>query len=280
MRYVSADGRRPAPAGAAVASSMTRPLPMSFRILLVEDDTRLSTLIAGYLRKNDYEVDTVLHGDAAVPAILSIRPDLVILDVNLPGKDGFEICREARKQYDGVIIMVTARDEPFDELLGLEFGADDYVHKPVEPRILLARIKAQLRRAPARVTESTAPQPERYAFGKFSIDRTDRSVGGAPGPPPPPARTDRAVVLPDGSTPDLTSAEFDLLWALVCHAGEVVSRDDLMLQLRGVEFDGLDRTIDGRISKLRRKLRDDASNPQRIKTIRSKGYQFSKHAWE
>ena len=108
----------------------------------------LSTLIAGYLRKNDYEVDTVLHGDAAVPAILSIRPDLVILDVNLPGKDGFEICREARKQYDGVIIMVTARDEPFDELLGLEFGADDYVHKPVEPRILLARIKAQLRRAP------------------------------------------------------------------------------------------------------------------------------------
>ncbi|WP_201324994.1 response regulator, partial [Burkholderia sp. E168m23] len=104
---------------------------MSFRILLVEDDTRLSTLIAGYLRKNDYEVDTVLHGDAAVPAILSIRPDLVILDVNLPGKDGFEICREARKQYDGVIIMVTARDEPFDELLGLEFGADDYVHKPV-----------------------------------------------------------------------------------------------------------------------------------------------------
>lgn len=113
------------------------------------------------------------------------------------------------------------------------------------------------------MTESTAPQPERYAFGKFSIDRTDRSV-----------------VLPDGSTPDLTSAEFDLLWALVCHAGEVVSRDDLMLQLRGVEFDGLDRTIDGRISKLRRKLRDDASNPQRIKTIRSKGYQFSKHAWE
>ncbi|AOK62603.1 response regulator [Burkholderia ubonensis] len=235
---------------------------MSFRILLVEDDTRLSTLIAGYLRKNDYEVDTVLHGDAAVPAILSIRPDLVILDVNLPGKDGFEICREARKQYDGVIIMVTARDEPFDELLGLEIGADDYVHKPVEPRILLARIKAQLRRTPARAADSSAPQPERYTFGKFSIDRTGRTV-----------------MLPDGSAPDLTSAEFDLLWALVCHAGEVVSRDDLMLQLRGVEFDGLDRTIDGRISKLRRKLRDDASNPQRIKTIRSKGYQFSKHAW-
>jgi two-component system, OmpR family, response regulator len=235
---------------------------MPFRILLVEDDNRLSTLIAGYLRKHDYEVETVLHGDEAVPAILNGRPDLVILDVNLPGKDGFEICREARELYDGVIIMVTARDEQFDELLGLEFGADDYVHKPVEPRILLARIKAQLRRAPVRQPDAVA-QPESYTFGKFAINRANRTVR-----------------LPDGSAPDLTSAEFDLLWALVCHAGEVVSRDDLMLQLRGVEFDGLDRTIDGRISKLRRKLRDDASSPQRIKTIRSKGYQFSKHAWE
>ncbi|CAG9194607.1 Transcriptional regulatory protein RstA [Burkholderia vietnamiensis] len=263
MRYVSATGRYPRKPVPVRSSRMFRPLTMSFRILLVEDDTRLSTLIAGYLRKNDYEVDTVLHGDAAVPAILSTRPDLVILDVNLPGKDGFEICREARKQYDGVIIMVTARDEPFDELLGLEFGADDYVHKPVEPRILLARIKAQLRRVPARSVEVAAAQPERYTFGQFSIDRTDRSV-----------------VLPGGGSPDLTSAEFDLLWVLVCRAGEVVSRDDLMLQLRGVEFDGLDRTIDGRISKLRRKLHDDAGNPQRIKTIRSKGYQFSKHAWD
>lgn len=191
MRYVSAAGRYPRKPVPVRSSRMFRPLTMSFRILLVEDDTRLSTLIAGYLRKNDYEVDTVLHGDAAVPAILSTRPDLVILDVNLPGKDGFEICREARKQYDGVIIMVTARDEPFDELLGLEFGADDYVHKPVEPRILLARIKAQLRRVPARSIEGAAAQPERYTFGQFSIDRTDRSV-----------------VLPGGGSPDLTSAEF------------------------------------------------------------------------
>jgi two-component system OmpR family response regulator len=119
---------------------------MPFRILLVEDDNRLSALVAGYLRKHDYEVDVVLNGNDAVPAILKRQPDLVILDVNLPGKDGFQICREAREQFDGVIIMVTARDEQFDEVLGLEFGADDYVHKPVEPRVLLARIKAQLRR--------------------------------------------------------------------------------------------------------------------------------------
>lgn len=235
---------------------------MSFRILLVEDDNRLSALVAGYLSKHGYEVDVVLHGNDAVPAILNRQPDLVILDVNLPGKDGFQICREAREHYDGVIIMVTARDEQFDELLGLEFGADDYVHKPVEPRILLARIKAQLRRVSGRTAE-VASQPDSYTFGKFVINRASRSV-----------------TLPDGSTPDLTSAEFDLLWVLARHAGEVVSRDDLMRALRGVEFDGLDRTIDGGISKLRRKLHDDASNPQRIKTIRSKGYQFSKIAWE
>ncbi|PCE22862.1 DNA-binding response regulator [Paraburkholderia acidicola] len=235
---------------------------MSFRILLVEDDNRLSALVAGYLSKHGYEVDVVLHGNDAVPAILKRQPDLVILDVNLPGKDGFQICREAREHYDGVIIMVTARDEQFDELLGLEFGADDYVHKPVEPRILLARIKAQLRRVSGRTAE-VVNQPDSYTFGKFVINRASRSV-----------------MLPDGSTPDLTSAEFDLLWVLARHAGEVVSRDDLMRALRGVEFDGLDRTIDGGISKLRRKLHDDASNPQRIKTIRSKGYQFSKIAWE
>ncbi|MCX4162457.1 MULTISPECIES: response regulator [Paraburkholderia] len=235
---------------------------MSFRILLVEDDNRLSALVAGYLSKHGYEVDVVLHGNDAVPAILKRQPDLVILDVNLPGKDGFQICREAREHYDGIIIMVTARDEQFDELLGLEFGADDYVHKPVEPRILLARIKAQLRRVSGRTAE-VPNQPDSYTFGKFVINRASRSV-----------------MLPDGSTPDLTSAEFDLLWVLARHAGEVVSRDDLMRALRGVEFDGLDRTIDGGISKLRRKLHDDAGNPQRIKTIRSKGYQFSKIAWE
>ena len=235
---------------------------MPFRILLVEDDDRLSALVAGYLRKHDYEVEVVLHGNDAVPAILKRQPDLVILDVNLPGKDGFQICREVRDQFDGVIIMVTARDDQFDEVLGLEFGADDYVHKPVEPRILLARIKAQLRRVAGR-GDNAASQPESFTFGKFEINRATRSVK-----------------LPDGSSPELTSAEFDLLWALVICAGEVVSRASLMRQLRGLEFDGLDRTIDGGISRLRRKLHDDAATPQRIKTIRGKGYQFSKVAWE
>jgi two-component system OmpR family response regulator len=235
---------------------------MPFRILLVEDDERLCALVAGYLRKHDYDVEVVLHGNDALPAILKLQPDLVILDVNLPGKDGFQICREARDQFDGVIIMVTARDDQFDEVLGLEFGADDYVHKPVEPRVLLARIKAQLRRAAGRGANA-ANQPESFTFGKFEINRAARSVK-----------------LPDDSRPELTSAEFDLLWALVICAGEVVSRESLMRQLRNLEFDGLDRTIDGGISRLRRKLHDDASTPQRIKTVRGKGYQFSKLAWE
>ncbi|CAB3752753.1 XRE family transcriptional regulator [Burkholderia sp. MSh2] len=236
---------------------------MPIRILLVEDDVHLSALIADYLRKHQYEVDTLFDGTDAVSTIVTHRPDLVLLDINLPGKDGFEICRDARLQYDGVIIMMTARNEQFDELLGLEFGADDFLHKPVEPRILLARIKAQLRRLRIRPADCAPASPQRFEFGKFSIDRADRKVR-----------------LPDGSAPRLTSTEFDLLWALACRAGEVVTREDLTLLLRGIEFDGLDRSIDCRISKLRRKLCDDVMEPRRIKTIRSKGYQFSKHAWE
>ncbi|WP_087689769.1 MULTISPECIES: response regulator transcription factor [unclassified Pandoraea] len=234
---------------------------MPTRILLVEDDARLSALVAGYLQKHGYQVDTVLDGARAVQAIIKRRPDLVILDVNLPGKDGFQVCREAREHYDGIVIMVTARDEEFDEVLGLELGADDYVHKPVQPRVLLARIKAQLRRNVQR--PSSAAQPESITFGKFRIDRGNRTV-----------------TLPDGTTPDLTSAEFDLLWALARSAGQVVTRDDLVRQLRGVEFDGVDRSVDGGIYKLRRKLGDDTTPPQRILTVRGKGYQLNKSDWD
>ncbi|MFL9885977.1 winged helix-turn-helix domain-containing protein [Paraburkholderia agricolaris] len=234
---------------------------MPFRILFVEDDDRLSALVTDYLRKREYEVEAVLHGNEAVPAILERRPDLAILEANLSGKDGLQIYRDACEQFDGMIIMVPERNKQFAEVLGLEFGADDPLHQSVEPRVLLARIKAQSHPVTTRAAE--AAQPERYTFGKFEI-----------------CRASRTVKLPDGSQPDLTSAEFDLLWALASCAGEVVSRDELMRQLRGIEFDGLDRTIDGGISKLRRKLHDDAGTSQRIKTVRGKGYQFSKLAWD
>lgn len=239
---------------------------MKTRILLVEDDERLADLTAEYLRKNDFEVAIEGRGDTAEARILKDDPDLVILDVMLPGKDGFEVCRAVRPSYKGVILMFTARDEDLDQILGLELGADDYIAKPVQPRLLLARIKALLRRAP--VTGSpvgdgaAAEATAQLAFGNFRISQATRSAHlGA-----------EAI--------DLTTAEFDLLWLLARHAGSILSRDDLLQQLRGIGFDGLDRSIDARISRLRRKLGDDPENPTRIKTVRGKGYLFSKHDWQ
>ena len=232
---------------------------MNTRILLVEDDERLAELTAEYLSKNDLQVTVEPRGDTAEARILSEQPDLVILDVMLPGKDGFEVCRAVRQQYRGVILMLTARDEDFDQILGLEMGADDYIAKPVQPRVLLARIKALLRRLPT--LDEHAGENETMVFGQFRISQATRT-----------AMLGDAVI-------DLTTAEFDLLWLLASHAGNVLSRDDLLQELRGIGFDGLDRSIDARISRLRKKLNDDPDNPTRIKTVRGKGYLFSKHDW-
>ncbi len=238
---------------------------MKTRILLVEDDERLADLTADYLRKNDFDVTIEARGDTAEARILNDDPELVILDIMLPGKDGFEVCRSVRAQYKGVILMLTARDEDLDQILGLELGADDYISKPVQPRLLLARIKALLRRFPGtNPAEDSAESGEadQLAFGCFSISQATRSAHlGA-------------------DAIDLTTAEFDLLWLLARHAGTILSRDDLLQQLRGIGFDGLDRSIDARISRLRRKLGDDPENPTRIKTVRGKGYLFSKHDWQ
>jgi two-component system OmpR family response regulator/two-component system response regulator RstA len=238
---------------------------MKTHILLVEDDERLANLTAEYLRKNDFEVAIEARGDSAEARILKEDPELVILDVMLPGKDGFEVCRAVRTRYKGVILMLTARDEDLDQILGLELGADDYIAKPVQPRLLLARIKALLRRSPGNVSaggESPAAETSaQLVFGNFRISQSTRSTH-----------------LGD-ETIDLTTAEFDLLWLLARHAGSILSRDDLLQQLRGIGFDGLDRSIDARISRLRRKLGDDPENPTRIKTVRGKGYLFSKHDW-
>lgn len=246
---------------------------MKTRILLVEDDERLAKLTAEYLQKNDFEVTIESRGDTAETRILSDDPDLVILDIMLPGKDGFEVCRSVRARYQGVILMLTARDEDLDQILGLELGADDYLAKPVQPRLLLARIKALLRRTPgasgapgaAGTSEGANNETDESAelsFGNFHISQATRSTH-----------------LGD-ETIDLTTAEFDLLWLLARHAGNILSRDDLLQQLRGIGFDGLDRSIDARISRLRRKLGDDPENPTRIKTVRGKGYLFSKHDWQ
>ena len=239
---------------------------MKTRILLVEDDERLADLTAEYLRKNDFEVDIEARGDTAEARIPHENPDLVILDIMLPGKDGFEVCRSVREKFKGAILMLTARDEDLDQILGLELGADDYIAKPVQPRLLLARIKALLRRSPAadsthEETRDSANSAE-LAFGNFHISQATRCA------------------FLGQEQIDLTTAEFDLLWLLARHAGNILSRDDLLQQLRGIGFDGLDRSIDARISRLRRKLGDDPENPTRIKTVRGKGYLFSKHDWQ
>ena len=208
---------------------------MNTRILLVEDDERLAELTAEYLTKNDMQVSIEPRGDTAEARILAEQPDLVILDVMLPGKD-------------------------FDQILGLEMGADDYIAKPVQPRVLLARIKALLRRLPT-AGEVASGESESMVFGQFKISQATRTASLS------------------GLTIDLTTAEFDLLWLLASHAGNVLSRDDLLQELRGIGFDGLDRSIDARISRLRKKLNDDPENPTRIKTVRGKGYLFSKHDW-
>ena len=236
---------------------------MSTRILLVEDDERLAKLTAEYLRKNEFEVTIEGRGDTAEARILKEDPDLVILDVMLPGKDGFEVCRAVRQQYKGVILMLTARDEDLDQILGLELGADDYIAKPVQPRLLLARIKALLRRAPGSGESGpSADETDELEFGNFRISQATRN-----------AHLGEDII-------DLTTAEFDLLWLLARHAGNILSRDDLLQELRGIGFDGLDRSIDARISRLRRKLGDDPENPTRIKTVRGKGYLLSKHDWQ
>ena len=235
------------------------------RIAVVDDEDSIRELLRFNLQKAGYDVIEASDGAEAVRLITNELPDLVLLDIMLPAMDGFEVCRAVREKYEGVILMLTARDEDLDQILGLELGADDYIAKPVQPRLLLARIKALLRRAPglAHGTDEHGEVGEtgELSFGSFHISQTTRSTHVG----------EEAI--------DLTTAEFDLLWLLAQHAGNILSRDDLLQQLRGIGFDGLDRSIDARISRLRRKLGDDPENPTRIKTVRSKGYLFSKHDW-
>jgi len=233
-------------------------------ILLIEDDEKLSALIARYLRKNHLHVDTELRGDTAVQRILDINPDLVVLDVMLPGLDGFEICKQVRQQYSGSILMLTAKDEDIDQIVGLEIGADDYVVKPVEPRLLLARIRALLRRAEKSVTTDSVSNKKETSlhFGSLSIDPSARVV----------TRYKQEV--------ELTSTEFELLWLLTSHAGETLSREHICESVFNVEYNGFNRSVDNKISNLRRLLGDDPSKPKGIKTVRNKGYLFVATGWK
>ncbi len=228
------------------------------RILLVEDDEIFAATLIRFLEKQGLQVQLETRGDRAVQKILSTRPDAVLLDCNLPGRDGFEICREARAGYAGPIIMLTARDDDLDQVLGLGLGADDYLLKPATPHVVLAHIKACLRR----LGDSGAQEADEYRFGRFFISRSTRSV-----------RLGEDEV-------NFSTVEFDLLWLLASRAGNVLSRDDITTAMRGIEYDGLNRSIDMRVSRLRKALGDDAESPVRIKTVRGKGYLFSRTDWD
>ncbi|WP_448211503.1 winged helix-turn-helix domain-containing protein [Colwellia sp. MEBiC06753] len=229
------------------------------KILLVEDDRQLSELVCDFLSAEGFHVKQEFRGDTVAKRVDSFTPDLIILDVMLPGKDGFAICRDLRPTFKGPILMLTAKGTDFDQVLGLEIGADDYVIKPVEPRVLLARVNALLRRGD--LPKSSAEKSE-LAIGQLMIKRGSRQV-----------------TLKDENI-ELTSQEFDLLWLLASRAGEVQNRDYIYKAVVGREYDGLDRSVDVRISRLRKKLHDSNDTPFRIKTIWGQGYLFVPDAWE
>lgn len=222
--------------------------------MLVEDDAELASMVADFLTPHGFEVAIESRGDRAVERIGEESPDVVILDVNLPGLDGFSVCRAVRASFKGPILILTARGEEVDEVVGLEVGADDYIAKPARPRALLARLRAHLRNASPADAQS---EVKVIKLGDLTIDASRRSVelGGA--------------------SLEMTTAEFDMLWVLAENAGQVLSRNDLCQRIHGMRHDGFDRSIDLRISRLRKKLGDDPNSPQRIKSVRGVGYMLS-----
>ncbi|MDE1010759.1 MAG: response regulator transcription factor [Paraburkholderia fungorum] len=236
--------------------------PLKTSVLLIEDDDRLAQLIGEYLNSYEFNVTIVRRGDTAVAAVREHNPALVILDLMLPNMDGMEVCRRIRSFSRVPVLILTARVDVFDQIAGLETGADDYVIKPIEPRVLVARARALLRRAQPAESADPSTQDGTLSFGELVISPPDRAVSWR------------------GQPVELKTAEYNLLLILARAAGTVLSRDDILRQLRGIEFDGLDRTVDAGISRLRRRFEDASPEPHKIKTIWGRGYLFSPSAWE
>jgi len=228
------------------------------KLLLVEDDLRLANLISKFLQSNGFEVTVVHDGKDVIDYVNKDAPDIIILDVMLPHIDGFTLCKQLRKFYQHPILFLTAKDSDFDQVLGLEIGADDFVIKPVEPHVLLARLNVLLRRTQQFIEKHT----DEVSLGKLQIDKKARQVKLA------------------GEIIELTSHEFELLWLLAKNAGEPQSRDYIHQQMIGREYDGLDRSVDVRISRLRKKLGDNTANPFKLITVWGKGYLCSTTAWD
>ncbi|SDD80190.1 response regulator transcription factor [Aquimonas voraii] len=235
------------------------------RLLVVEDDPELGSLLQEYLGAQGYRVDLEPNGRAAVQRILGEPYALVILDLMLPGEDGFGICRQVRPHFHGRILMLTAREDSIDQVLGLELGADDYVRKPVEPRVLLARVRALLRRelAAGNSLPGAAPTASIQAPAVLSVSGITLDEGAH-------------EVRVHGEPVDLTEAQFGLLRLFLKNAGVVLSRQELFSGLRGIDYDGQNRGIDLLVSQLRARIGDDPTQPRLIKTIRARGYLFAR----
>lgn len=228
-------------------------------ILLVEDDSSLAQWVAEYLTEQGYTTQICARGDQVVAHVKQLNPDLILLDVMLPGQDGISVCRELRQFYQRPIIMLTARDDEMDEVIGLEVGASDYIMKPVRPRALLARIKAALR---LNNDASDSKQDDTIIeVGSLKIDTQARNV------------------FINNVEQPISSAEYLLLQYLAANAGQVVSRDAVFKATKGREYDGLDRSVDVLISALRKKFNDDSQHPEKIKTIWGRGYLLVASAW-
>jgi two-component system OmpR family response regulator len=228
----------------------------ALHIAVLDDEVDITQLLAGYLQSHGYRVTQLHNGPALLELMQRDLPALVLLDVGLPGEDGFTIARQLREHWRCGLVIVTGRGDSVDKIVGLEIGADDYVTKPFDLRELLARIKAVLRRAAAMETPVTSP-PARCTlrFAGWALDTAARRLTG-----------------PDGQDVGLTSGEFDLLTAFATHPGRVLSRDFLLEQTRGREAAPFDRTIDVQVGRLRKKLETDPDNPQLIKSVRGAGY--------
>lgn len=233
----------------------------SSRILLAEDDRKLGDQIQRFLEQYGYQVVRVMDGLQAIEQIKNHQPDTVILDLMLPRADGFQVCREVRSQFAGQILILTASEEDMDQVAGLELGADGYLIKPIHPRVLLAHLRLLERKRQPVVEPNQDDNAKSLRFGALEIHPVSR-----------------AVTL-HGDEVVLTPAEFDVLCLLASRPEQVISRDEILKTLRGIEYDGFDRSVDVKVAALRKKLADNLSQPRKIITVRAKGYLFVPDAW-
>jgi two-component system OmpR family response regulator len=230
-------------------------MPAQDHIMVVDDDAETRGLLREYLQKQGYRVTTAADGRGLRAALDKARPDLIVLDLMLPGEDGLELCRDLRSRSNLPVIMLTARGEETDRIVGLEMGADDYLAKPFNPRELLARIKSVLRRARALPGNLEPEAASAFRFAGWTLDVATRNL-----------------VAPDGVVVPLSGTEFKLLRVFLTHPNRVLTRDQLIELMISRDAGPFDRAIDVQVSRLRQRLRDDAREPRIIKTVRGEGY--------